>query len=655
MKLLLVTPPFVNLSSPYPAVLYLSRYLRTKGSTVSTVDIGLETTLNLFSRSGMERLLSVVNHQVTVAPTELLRRFIESGPGVLDVVDTAIACLQSRDAAAALRGARPGYFPRLRSDHAGRAIDLASATDAAQTWIGELTPAQRQEIWRSSDLDWHRFGAQGRVDRARYAASRFLDDLATVVSELVPGFSLQSYGERLLPDQVTFDAMQTRLESEPTVVDDVIDQCVREVMAAERPDVVGITIPFMGTLYGAMRIAREVKRCSGVPVVLGGGLVNTAMRALTDTNVFRYVDFVALDDGERPLELLMDALASGRSGPLLRTFRLAEGHVEYVAGDDSGGGAIDGAGDYADVDLQRYLHYVPRAASSDPSVGGLWPKMTMAHGCYWKKCTFCDVHLDYIGRYVPMSVDRVMENVKATIRDSGVSGIHFVDEALPPALMRRFAEAVLEESLVVSWWGNVRFDAALTSMASLLAQAGCVRLTGGLETASERLLQVVDKGVTLRQAAQVTKALSDAGISVHAYLIYGYPTQTVQETIDSLEFVRQLFRAGYVQTAYWHRFSLTEYSPIRRDPGRFGLVVPERSRNSFMNYVVPYTESGGIEHDMFTKGLNQSLAAYQQGKGLDRPIGEWFSFETPKPTFGPSHVVDLATRADSSSAVRTGR
>lgn len=63
----------------------------------------------------------------------------------------------------------------------------------------------------------------------------------------------------------------------------------------------------------------------------------------------------------------------------------------------------------------------------------------------------------------------------------------------------------------------------------------------------------MEKGVTIAQVARVTDGFTQAGIMVHAYLMYGFPTQTTQETIDSLEVVRQLFQAGIVQSGYWHR------------------------------------------------------------------------------------------------------
>jgi radical SAM superfamily enzyme YgiQ (UPF0313 family) len=194
---------------------------------------------------------------------------------------------------------------------------------------------------------------------------------------------------------------------------------------------------------------------------------------------------------------------------------------------------------------------------------GRWNKITLAHGCYWKKCSFCDVSLDYIGRYDPPRTDLIMQRIRALIEETGQTGFHLVDEAAPPSTMRSLAKRLIADKLSITWWGNIRFEKAFTpEHCRLLAEAGCVAVSGGLEVASDRLLKLMQKGVTVEQVARVTRAFTDAGIMVHAYLMYGFPTETAQDTIDALDRVRQLFAAGCIQSAYWHRFAATAHSPI---------------------------------------------------------------------------------------------
>src|SRR6202035_4247012 len=76
---------------------------------------------------------------------------------------------------------------------------------------------------------------------------------------------------------------------------------------------------------------------------------------------------------------------------------------------------------------------------------GRWNKITLAHGCYWKKCSFCDVSLEYIGRYDRPGEDIVMQRIRALIAETDETGFHLVDEAAPPAGLRALAKRLIEE------------------------------------------------------------------------------------------------------------------------------------------------------------------------------------------------------------------
>jgi hypothetical protein len=158
----------------------------------------------------------------------------------------------------------------------------------------------------------------------------------------------------------------------------------------------------------------------------------------------------------------------------------------------------------------------------------------------------------------------------------------------------------------------------------LLAAAGCVAVSGGLEVASDRLLALMKKGVTVEQVARVTRAFTDAGIMVHAYLMYGFPTETEQDTIDALERVRQLFAAGCIQSAYWHRFSATAHSPIGLDPARYGITLQPPADIRFAHNDVAFHDPVGTDHDYLGAGLRKALYNYMHGVGLEDDVRAWF-------------------------------
>jgi hypothetical protein len=158
----------------------------------------------------------------------------------------------------------------------------------------------------------------------------------------------------------------------------------------------------------------------------------------------------------------------------------------------------------------------------------------------------------------------------------------------------------------------------------LLARAGLVAVSGGLEVASDRLLALMKKGVTVEQVARVTRGFSDAGVMVHAYLMYGFPTETAQDTVDALERVRQLFAEGCLQSAFWHRFAATAHSPIGRAPELFGIRVRAVPRPTFARNDVAFDDPTGCDHDAFATGLRKAVYNFMHGVGLDADPRSWF-------------------------------
>jgi len=224
------------------------------------------------------------------------------------------------------------------------------------------------------------------------------------------------------------------------------------------------------------------------------------------------------------------------------------------------------------------------------------------------------------------------------IAQTGERGFHFVDEAAPPALMRSLAIEIIRRKLTVTWWTNIRFEKSFTrDLSILLSKSGCIAVSGGLEVASDRLLKLIDKGITVEQVARVTRNLTESGIMVHSYLMYGYPSQTIQETVDSLEMVRQLFEIGIVQSGFWHQFALTTHSPIGERPEEFG-IQPDYKTITFANNDIQFKDKTGIDHSKFSYGLKKSLFNFMHGVGFDIPLNEWFDFKTPRTTIQPNFI-----------------
>ncbi len=603
--LLLLTPPFTQLNTPYPATAYIKGYLNTKGITADQIDLGLDTILALFSRAGLQRLFLEVDLADLQTASPNARRIHALRDAYLDTIDPVVQFLQDQDPTLAHLICERNFLPE--------------AAKFAQL----------------EDLEWA-FGSMGIRDQARHLATLYLEDISDFIVECIdPHFGFSRYAERLGRSATSFDELYRELQAAPSFISEVMLEILETQVAACEPTLVCISVPFPGNLFAALTCGRYIKTYyPAVKVCMGGGFPNTELRSLSDARVFEFVDFITLDDGETPLSTLLAYLDGGIDASMLkRTFMLQYGTVVYQNGSllPDVKQAHVGTPDYEGLSLKQYLSVIQLTNPmhrlwSD----GRWNKLTMAHGCYWGKCTFCDISLSYIRDYEASSATLIVDRMQELVTATGERGFHFVDEAAPPALMKAVALEILSRRLTVTWWTNIRFEKSFTAdLCRLLAASGCIAVSGGLEVASDRLLELIAKGVTIQQVAQVNKHFNQAGIMVHAYLMYGFPTQTAQETVDSLEVVRQLFEHGVMQSAFWHRFAMTAHSPVGLAPAEFA-VHNHTPHGTFANNDLEHTDPTGTDHDRFGEGLKKSLYNYMHGVGLDYDLQDWFEHKIPQ-------------------------
>ncbi len=615
--LLLITPPFTQLNTPYPATAYIKGFLNTKGVSAFQMDLGIEVILRLFSKSGLSDVFDKAQEQISDIDNVNIQRISALRQTYIATIDEVILFLQGKNLTLARQICTDNFLPR------------ASRFD------------------QLDDMDWA-FGNMGMQDKAKHLATLYLEDLSDfIVATIDDNFGFSRYAERLGRSANSFDEIYETLENQSTYIDCITLKILAERLQEVNPKLVCLSVPFPGNLYSAFRCGQYIKKHHpDIKVAMGGGFANTELRSVTDVRVFEFWDYISLDDGELPLELLVsNVLDPIDSNPnynfLKRTFQLQDGEVIYnnFSLRQDYKQATVGTPDYSDLLLDSYISVIEIANPMHSLWSdGRWNKLTMAHGCYWGKCTFCDVSLDYIGKYEPVTAKLLVDRMEEIITQTGEKGFHFVDEAAPPKLMREVALEILRRGLVVSWWTNIRFEKSFTwDLCRLLKSSGCIAVSGGLEVASDRLLALIQKGVTVEQVARVTRNLTESGIMVHSYLMYGYPTQTVQETVDSLEMVRQLFELGVIQSGFWHQFALTAHSPVGLDPDSYG-IIPDQKEISFANNDVEFVDSTALDHGQFSEGLKKSLFNYMHGVCFEFPLQDWFIIEIPETSIDPNFI-----------------
>ncbi len=617
-----------QLNTPYPATAYLTGFLRSRGFHAEQTDLALALVLELLSPAGLPKLRAAAEAIPGKKRSPTLKTFLNQFDRYLSTIGPAIALLQGRDGSIAHRIGSRAFLPE------------GPRFAALDNYVDEDG---------GDPLAWA-FGALGVQDRARHLATLYLNDLADVLREAVDTrFEFVRYAEALARSQASFDPLATALAAPPTLVDATLENLAISAVDRSRPDIVLISVPFPGSVYAAFRIAQTVKaKFPQIVTVLGGGYVNTELRELAEPRVFDHFDYVTLDDGEKPLLALFEHQAGERPRlNLVRTFTRVAGEVRYFnAGEPDIPFEETGTPTWDGLPLDRYLSLLDMLNPmhrlwSD----GHWNKLTVAHGCYWKKCSFCDVSLDYISRFEAASARTLVDRIERIVDETGHSGFHFVDEAAPPKALRALAEELQRRNLAISWWGNIRFEKSFTPELCLqLADSGCIAVSGGLEVASDRLLALMKKGVSVEQVARVTRAFSEAGVLVHAYLMYGFPTQTVQDTVDALEYVRQLFAENCIQSGFFHRFACTVHSPVGLHPAEYGIRLQPLPPGKFARNDVDFIDPTGVDHDRLGKALNKALYNYMHGIGLDTDPRAWFDDHVPKPRVG-RHFIARALAA----------
>jgi len=601
---LLITPPLTQLNTSYPATAQLTGYLRSVGLPCYQTDLSIRVIDKLLTRETLTDVFALAQDKADCGewrPSKTCRTILSCSRFYCQWVEPVKRFLQGQDLTLQNRFCQRSFWPNQKG------------------------------LPSDEDMEWD-YGTAGSYNQAQYLCTRFLEDIGMLVHDAIsPHFEMVRYAEKLCMSLSSFTPVEVELKREPDYIEQLMLALLDEEMQHYHPDIVGFSIPFPGNLLGALRCAQYLRKHYPDSVItLGGGYVNTELRQLSDPRIFAYTDYICFDDGELPLERII------RGGELIRTLSLDEnGQIvrhqwdttENVRFSDLGTPCLEG------LPLRTYLD---TADTANPMQriwsNGRWNKLMMAHGCYWAKCSFCDTCLDYIGRYEAAPASVIADRMEGMMAQSGESGFHFVDEAAPPVIVRKLAEEIIARGMAVNYWANIRFEKVYTQeLCYLMAQSGCIAVSGGIEVASERVLKLINKGVSVASVRETLAHFRDNCIMVHAYLMYGFPSETEKELMESMETVRQLFEEGLIQSAFWHRYAMTCHSPSGRDPQSVGARWAEPAEDGkepryaeFANNEIPFIDPQAPDWSNYERGLNLATQNYMRGAGFDIPVRKWF-------------------------------
>ena len=693
MKVVIIQPPIVQLNTPYPSGAYLQDFFKKLKSfsnldsqlspvafelakkagyqidSVEWKDLSIELFHKIFSKEGITQLFHNTKDKALKMALEAenqgdeitaynLRRYVLTKDAWINWIDKIVALLVEN------KSGRETLHEFVRSAHVPRGSRM-------ETYLANLN----REV---------------SVDDGYLLASLALADLADYITTVYDNnFALIRYAESICASDLSKEEILKTTES-PILKDylsPLVENLINTVSSRSQKEALSqteplssrpqqetlskteaaspkpqqepsflfcVSVPFPGTFAAAMFICKQLKSTFGknALITLGGGYVNTALRSVNQAELAAYIDCFSYDRGYSfYTELLANGLPAAAAYQTESVFgeEVAQGKANQTKTCSTSKNRQElleienfmtknVAPDYNDIDFAKY----PRLADDINPMhriwsDGAWLKAYLAHGCYWHRCLFCDTKLDYVNCYKPVNIKSLYSSLLEQAKKSGVYGVHFVDEAAPPKMLEDFA--ALNKDKPLTFWGNIRFEKAFSrDLADILAKGGLIGVSGGIEMACGEGLSNINKGIDIKTLVFSLAAFKEAGILTHAYMIYGYYNETPQMLIDSAETLRQLFKAGLLDSSFFHKFTLTKHSTLfaEWEAGKHPDLHPIFPKNSFTDYELHF--KGEEKSEKYGTPLSLAVNAWMHRKSLDKPVEKWFNFPMPKPTVQKNFV-----------------
>lgn len=658
LNTIIIQPPLVQLNTPYPSGAYLKAFFKKIYSennidgTIDWFDFSTELFHKVFCREGLKKIFQQSQEKALKIAADFenngddnsafqIRKFISESPLWCEWIDKIISVLCENTKISG----REFTHEFVRSAHAPRG-------DRMERYLSKL----------ERDVS---------VDDSRIIASLALADLADYITIAYDrNFALIRYAEHLATSTSTFDSVEENLSS--PILENFLNPLIKEkIPEITEQTLVLVSIPFPGTFESALYTAKYLRNTYGdkITVAMGGGYVNTELRTVSEKKLFKYCHFLSYDKGYGSYMNLFDqTIKENGSSKNIDFKKILDGRsfykIKYLLGDNLVE-PLENHKDYEKKEKEMIYSLIPdfstldysrspRLADSDNPMhriwnDGSWLKIYMAYGCYWHRCAFCDTSLDYVNDFCNTNIHNLYDGIYQQCKNTGVYGIHFVDEACPPVAMQEFALKNIVKSkddTSLTYWGNIRFEKTFTrDLADLLSYGGLTAVSGGIEIATGDGLDMVNKGTDMENIVAACCAFKETGILTHSYMIYGFWNQSEQDLINSMETLRQLFESGLLDSAFFHKFTLTLHSTVYREwkEGKHPDLHPiEIPKQQFAENDIHF--KGEEKSEKYTAPLMAAVDNWMNGNKLKKSVDSYFPFKMPKTTIKPGFVESLIAK-----------
>jgi len=414
---------------------------------------------------------------------------------------------------------------------------------------------------------------------------------------------LQAFGMLYYPSEISIadNSMRYSVYSSEEILKAVDDECenpyrdllkehVLDSIINEDPGLVGISVTATSQVMPAFSLARLLKeRNSDIHITMGGSVFTKLIDNLQENHtLFALVDSFIVFEGEHALLGLIEQLEGNKDYSKVPNLIYKEGsqiqvnkpfHIEDINSLPTP--------DYDGFPLDRYLspmRVLPLQGS---------------RGCYWRKCTFCNLHVDNL-RFRMRNLDLVLEDMERLKEKYGAEYMFFSDECMPVKQLDNLSSRLNEEGNSVKWMAGVRFDKGLTKEVLKNARAaGCLKMVFGLESSNKRVLSLMDKGIETEITRNIIDYCVDSDMAVHMYVIVGFPTETREEALETLNFImsNERFLESRGSSCLACLFELEKHAPILRDPGKYGLTKIAHPKRDDMSLGYFYETDKGMTPD----------------------------------------------------------
>jgi hypothetical protein len=357
-----------------------------------------------------------------------------------------------------------------------------------------------------------------------------------------------------------------------------------DAILAEKPDVVGFSMIFSNQLPVGALLGKLLRKEHGLPVLFGGSCFADSAEHFLKWYP-ESADIVVAGEGEDALKQYLSDPSAPEKVPGAVYFE-KDGSVNKVEKAYSKGIDYYGVPDFSDTDPKRYF-------SPEPVV-----PLLLSRGCYWRRCTFC-VHYRSAGlTYRMHSMDFTIEMLRGFV-NQGIRHFAFIDEMISPPHFEKLARAIKESGLDIAYYALTKPTKEFTSEKLLeMAESGCKYLLWGLESANQRVLDLMDKGTKPEDVSRLMKRSYAAGIKNHVFMICGFPTESEDEFAQTIKFLED--HRDYIYAVHRGTFGLEPESPIFEHPEKFGIT---------RKWLVRDNPTGGRWGYEVSSGMSQQRAA----------------------------------------------